>query len=349
MAERDDRTEAPTAKRLNRAREAGQAPVSRELVAFATLGAAAIAMAWLADTATARLAGRLRPLLEMSAPPGQAATSAAWAAATFLAPFLAIGAVVGVGSVLAQSGLLVHPAALAPDLARISPARGLRRLFGTANAIEAAKASVKLAVLGWAARRALTDSLPILAAASSTTPQALAAGLSRATLGVAMPVLAAQAGIAALDVAWQRMRHARSLRMSRQEVKDEARETEGDPRVKARLRHIRLARARGRMMQAVPNATVVVTNPTHYAVALTFDRATQAAPRVVAKGADEVAARIRALAKSHGVPMVADPPLARALFRSELDTEIPAEHFQAVAEIIAYVWRLGGKRAGVRG
>ena len=128
--------------------------------------------------------------------------------------------------------------------------------------------------------------------------------------------------------------------MSRVDIRDEAKESEGDPKIKARIRQIRMQRARRRMLAAVPQATVVVTNPTHYAVALAYDRATNAAPRVLAKGVDTMAARIREAAQAHGIPLVANPPLARALYRVELDADIPAEHFQAVAEIIAYVWRL---------
>ena len=153
-------------------------------------------------------------------------------------------------------------------------------------------------------------------------------------------VLVAQAAIAGLDFFWVTLRHARELRMSRHDIREEQKETEGDPRVKARLRQIRSIRARRRMLAAVPKATVVITNPTHYAVALAYDRAKQAAPRVVAKGVDSLAARIREVAEANRVPLVANPPLARALYRVEVDTEIPAEHYQAVAEIIAYVWRL---------
>ena len=132
--------------------------------------------------------------------------------------------------------------------------------------------------------------------------------------------------------------------MSRQDILEEQKETEGDPRVKARLRQIRTLRARKRMLAAVPKATVVITNPTHYAVALAYDRAKNAAPRVVAKGVDTLAVRIREAAEANRVPVVANPPLARALYRVEVDADIPAEHYQAVAEIIAYVWRLGGRR-----
>ena len=146
-----------------------------------------------------------------------------------------------------------------------------------------------------------------------------------------------------------RWRFAQRLRMSREDLRQEAKEADGDPAIKARLRQLRHARARRRMLAAVPTATVVVTNPTHYAVALAYERGGQGAPRVVAKGMDEVAARIRAVAAEHGVPLVANPPLARALHPVELDAEVPAEHFKAVAEMIAYVWRLRGRarwRAG---
>ena len=128
--------------------------------------------------------------------------------------------------------------------------------------------------------------------------------------------------------------------MSREEVKQEAKESDGNPAIKQRVRQIRMARARKRMLAAVPQATVIVTNPTHYAIALSYDRAKGGAPKVVAKGVDEVAARIRDVAREHRVPLVANPPLARALYLVELDAEIPAEHFKLVAEVIAYVWRL---------
>jgi flagellar biosynthetic protein FlhB len=161
---------------------------------------------------------------------------------------------------------------------------------------------------------------------------------------VLLAVQAVQAAITVLDILRARLQHAGGLRMSRQEVREEHREIEGDPRMKARRRALQRQRARRRMLAAVPKATVVVTNPTHYAVALTYDRARAAAPRVVAKGVDAMAARIRAIAEEHRVPLVVNPPLARALHQVELDSEIPAEHYNAVAEIIAYVWRLRARR-----
>jgi len=155
-----------------------------------------------------------------------------------------------------------------------------------------------------------------------------------------LAMVMAQSVIVAGDFLWVRLKHQRDMRMSLEDVKQERKDMDGDPHIKAKRKRIRYIRARRRMMAAVPKATVVVTNPTHYAVALSYERGKQAAPRVVAKGVDEVAANIRAIAEQNRVPLVANPALARALYLVELDAEIPAEHFQAAAEIIAYVWRL---------
>jgi flagellar biosynthesis protein FlhB len=216
----------------------------------------------------------------------------------------------------------------------------LRRILSAESAIEAAKSLAKVGVLGLVLWRVLIADLPGLLAAPFGDPRQIVDRAAGPVLHVVMVVLAAQAGIAALDYFWVAFRHGRNLRMSRHDILEEQKETEGDPRLRARLRQIRTLRARRRMLAAVPKATVVVTNPTHYAVALAYDRAKHEAPRVVAKGVDSLAARIREVAEENRVPVVANPPLARALYRVEVDADIPAEHYQAVAEIIAYVWRL---------
>jgi flagellar biosynthesis protein FlhB len=168
----------------------------------------------------------------------------------------------------------------------------------------------------------------------------LLAAIVRPTFHLLIAGVVTQGIVASTDLMWVRFRHAQDMRMSKQDVRDELRDTDGNPQVKARIRRIRMMRARRRMMAKVPGATVVITNPTHYAVALLYDRANNPAPRIVAKGTDSVAARIREVAEANGVPVVANPPLARALYSLELDTEIPAEYYKAVAEIIAYIWRL---------
>jgi len=356
MAEGDaeDRTEAATPRRLQRAREAGQAPLSREAVSFATLGAGLLALAVAGPDGTRRLAASLAAILRgagtidvAAAGPALVKTVAfAWIAAA--APVVLAVLAAGVAAALLQTGFVVSLTALQPDLRRIDPVSGLRRLLSLGSLAEAARAVAKIAVVGFAAWRVASAGMPLLADAPRWSAAALLAEARGRTLGVAAAVLGAQAAIAAIDVLWVRMRHARSLRMSREEIREETREMDGDPRIKARIRNARMLRARRRMMAAVPRATVVITNPTHYAVALAYDRARNAAPRVVAKGVDAVAERIREVAMANRVPLVANPPLARALYTVDLDTDIPAEHFRAVAEIIAYVWRLAG-RAGPAG
>jgi flagellar biosynthetic protein FlhB len=200
-------------------------------------------------------------------------------------------------------------------------------------------------VLGFTAYHVLSGSVVAMAGATSFLPGQLADRIMRQVMQLALTLLGAQFVIAGADMWWVRHKHAKEMRMSKEDIRQEAKESDGNPHVKARLRQIRMSRARKRMMTAVPTATVVVTNPTHYAIALLYDREKGGAPRVVAKGVDEVAARIRELASEHRVPLVPNPPLARALYKVELDAEIPAEHFKMVAEVIAYVWRLRGRAA----
>jgi flagellar biosynthetic protein FlhB len=279
--------------------------------------------------------------MDISAGIGAPVHVALLAAMRAIAPLL-LAVLLGVAAAsLLQTGFLLRP--LRPDLSRLDPVQGMRRLFGVENLVEAGKSLLKIAVLGAAAWRVIASNLETLAAAPGRDPVVLPGLLLRQIVQLLIPLLLIQGVITAADLFWVRFRHARSLRMSRDEIRQETKETDGDPHVKAQRRQIRRARMRRRMMAAVPKATVVITNPTHYAVALAYDRAAHAAPRVVAKGVDEVAARIREVAAEHRVPVVANPPLARALYRMELEAEIPAEHFQAAAEIIAYVWRLQGR------
>jgi len=261
-------------------------------------------------------------------------------------PFIFGALIAGSAAVLLQTGFLIHGGALMPDANRINPRAGLRRMLGPDHLVEAGKSVAKIAVMGFATWQVLRGDLPALALAPRWDLPTLLRHIMQPVLHVLLAVLVMQAALAALDMFWVHQRHATRLRMSRHELRDEQKETEGDPRIKARIRQIRMQRARRRMMAAVPKATVVVTNPTHYAVALAYDRHKSAAPRVVAKGIDSLAARIREVAEASRVPLVANPPLAQALYRVALDREIPAEHYQAVAEIIAYVWRLG-RRIGM--
>jgi flagellar biosynthesis protein FlhB len=345
--QQDDRTEAATPRRLQRAREEGQVPVSRELTTFAGLAAVTLAFVMAGPATVQDLVLRLRVFLarahELTPGEGRVFRSAGLALLSAAAPFVLAAMLAGVVVVLLQTRFMMSGKALRVDFKRVSPKAGLKRLLGADSVVEAAKSLAKVVVLAAVGWQVLRADLPVLLLAPFGDPSQLLARAAGPVLHVLLVVLAAQAGIAVLDFFWVYMRHARGLRMSRHDVLEEQKETEGDPRVKARVRQIRMLRARRRMLAAVPKATVVVTNPTHYAVALAYDRAKNAAPRVVAKGVDSLAVRIREAAEANGVPLVANPPLARALYRVELDSDIPAEHFQAVAEIIAYVWRLGSR------
>jgi flagellar biosynthetic protein FlhB len=209
------------------------------------------------------------------------------------------------------------------------------------------KSLIKLALFGaclWIAIGRVLPDLPVAPLRDATT---LLHSLLVTGVHLALLLLGVQAAIAGADLLWERASFAKQQRMTRQEQRDEHKESEGNPQAKQRLRQLARARVKRRMLKAVPKAALVLTNPTHYAVALAYERGAKGAPRVVAKGADDVAERIRDVAREHRVPIIANPPLARALFRVEIDTEIPAEHFKAVAEIIAYVWRMRA-RAGRR-
>jgi flagellar biosynthesis protein FlhB len=353
--EQESRTEAATPRRLQRAREAGQVAMSRECVALAVLAATALVATLLTVPLARRFAAALATLLHLAAGEEQGAAAgsllalAGHAALLGAGPFVLAALLAGTGAVLLQTGFLASAAPLHPKLSRLNPWSGLKRLFGVDGLVEVFRAIAKLAAMVIALCLALRGESASLVAAVSWPVPALLDHMLRLILRVLLAVLAAQALIAAADLFWVRYRHGRSLRMSREEMKEETKETEGDPRIKARIRQIRQLRARRRMLAAVPTATVVVTNPTHYAVALAYDRAQHAAPRVVAKGVDAMAARIREAAAEHHVPVVANPPLARALYRVELDHEIPAEHFKLVAEIIAYVWRLDRRATNLGG
>ncbi len=335
----DEKTNAPTARRLQKAREDGRVAVSRELSMLASLSAGIMAVALQGDGGgMARwLAGCLQQTRYREAD--------TWAFALHSLLFAVLPAALAAlggyaAATLLQTGFLLHLASLQPDISRISPLAGLKRMFGPQALVQVGKAVAKLGLLGACLTMALRRLLPGLPTSPLAQPQSVYHQMLGQAGHLLLLLLGGQAVIAGADLAWERVRHARHLRMSFQELRDEHKESEGNPQIKNRLRQLARARAGRRMMQAVPKAAVVITNPTHFAVALTYSRGAQGAPRLVAKGADEVAARIRELAREHRVPIVANPPLARALYRAELDTEIPAEHFRAVAEIIAYVWRM---------
>jgi flagellar biosynthetic protein FlhB len=345
MADSEDRTQPASERRLQRAREDGNVAMSREVPLLAVLASAALVIVMSGPGMARTLARDLAVLLEQmhTLDPMQAIRMATQDVLHASTPFVFAALAAGSLAVLLQTGFLVSTSSLGFDATRMDPRRGLSRLLGPQALLETAKSLLKIGVVAGACWHALSGGMKLLPAAFGWGADTLLEQTTRLVMQILLAMLAAQAVIAVLDVVRARLRHAAGLRMSRQELREESRESEGDPAIKARIRRIRMARARKRMMAAVPKATVVITNPTHYAVALVYDQANGGAPRIVAKGVDGIAARIREVAQANRVPIVANPPLARALYPLDLDREVPAEHFQAVAEIIAYVWRLRGQ------
>ena len=349
--DQSQKTEEPTHKRLEEARKKGQVPSSREVNHWFMILAGTIMLMGMLPAAGRDMVGLLTPFLEkpeaiptdfgnLRAVIGQTMSSIG----LVMMPILLLLVVAALAAGLLQTGVLFAPEHLKPQLDRISIAGGAKRLFSLRAVMEFVKGVAKLAVVGAVAVFLLWPAMGGLELLPSTAVQDSTAVMWRLAIRLMIGVLAIVTIIAAADFLYQKLQFLRQMRMSRQEIRDEMKQSEGDPAVKGRLRQIRRERARQRMMQAVKTASVVVTNPTHYAVALKYELETMQAPVVVAKGIDFLAQKIREIAEENDVPVMQNPPLARALYAGvEIDEEIPVEHYKAVAEIIGYVLRLKGK------
>jgi flagellar biosynthetic protein FlhB len=348
MAEGGDRTEQATPKRREESRRKGQVAVSTEVSPVLVLLTALTLAHYGAPVALDRCRLVLGRLLAAAGPAaahddavGPFLVNAGMEMGRLLLPFWLATAVVGFTAMVAQVGWSLNPELGLPDLGRLSPANGLKRIFSTQGAMNLAKAVVKILVVLLVAYR---DGRAAAHAAVATPDMPLVAllGFTGATLGRLLLHMALALGaLGALDVLWQRWRHEQSLKMSRHEVKEETKEAEGDPQIKMRFKRAHREVAKRRMLAEVKRADVVLTNPTHYAVALRYRAEEMVAPRVVAKGAGELAAKIKDEARRAGVPIVERRALARALFRSvALGAEIPPALYRAVAEILAYIYSL---------
>jgi len=354
MAEDQDKsqqTEEPTAKRLEQAREHGDVVKSAELTTFILLGGGTLAIAMFGKYAAVSLARSLSLFLEQ--PETMSVDGAGLAAmarlllpkiAMTIAPFFAVMIAAGLAGHLLQSRPGFSFDKIAPDFSKISPMAGFKRLFGVEGWMNLVKGLAKMAVVGVAIWTQLWPERGGLEAILNQSAVAVAGDMSRLLFKVLMASLVTLGVLAGFDYFWQRMRFMARNRMSKQEIKEEYRQNEGDPTIKAKIRQLRHERAKKRMMASVPTASVVIMNPTHYAVALKYESGKMAAPVCVAKGIDALALRIRAVAEENDVPVIENPPLARALHAAvEIDDPIPPEHFKAVAQVIGYVMRLQGK------
>ncbi|MGO9424505.1 MAG: flagellar biosynthesis protein FlhB [Steroidobacteraceae bacterium] len=343
-----ERTEEPSQRRLQEARERGQVPRSRELTNFATMIGGSAALIAMGATLAGKLSkmlraglaidpGRLEHPQFMMSSLGEAAVTALLAALPIFAAL--IGLVLLAAVVL--GGWNFSPAALVPDFSRMSPIAGLKRLFGLRGATELGKALLKFLVVGGVCAAIVSWLFADVLALGRMAPHA-AIGRGAGLLSWAFVWLCASlALIAMVDVPLQLYQFKRSLRMTRQELRDEAKESDGRPETKQRIRQMQQQLARRRMMHKVPTADVVIVNPTHFAVALKYEPKHMRAPRVVAKGVDLVAQNIRRIAEEHRVPIFESPKLARALYRStDLNREIPAGLYVAVAQVLSYIFRV---------
>ncbi len=351
--DQDSKTEKPTSKRLEKAREEGNILQSTEVKTAASLLGILVVVWMIVPSMMQNMRIYMAGLLQDS---GQIRVGSEVEARTllvevgmqvglFLALPLAVMLLLGVSATVVQTGFAFSSKRIKPDLKKLNPLSGLKRMFSMNNLVEFIKNLAKMSVVGIICYLSLKPKLKELEHLAGLDMTLTLKYTHDVIVDLMISVVIFVVALAAADYFYQRYSYIKRLKMTKQEVKDEHKQSEGDPMIKSRLRSLRVQRSRQRMMAAVPKADVVVTNPTHFACALKYDGETMNAPVLVAKGQDLVALRIRQVAEENEVPIVENPPLARALFASvDLDREIPAEHYKAVAEVISYVMRFKGKR-----
>jgi len=354
MAENNfEKTEAPTPRRKQEARSEGNVARSTDLTAAGMLLASVVVLDFLGRRLFEGLGTAIVVLMgsEHAANPtrvegvGEAAYYSAYMFAVSLGPIVLIIAAVGVFASLGQVGFLLTLKPLEPNFGKLSPIKGVANLFnmraGMRLVMSLWKVLLIAAVAGWFVMR---DMPKVLHIAEMSVAQAFAASGS-IVYSLALKLALLLLILALIDYAFQRWQHEQDLKMSKQDIKEEMKRMEGDPQIKQRRTRVARQLAMQRVAQAVPQADVIVTNPTHFSIALKYDSGTMRSPKVVAKGADFMAMRIRQIAIAHGIPLVERKPLAQALYRGvEVGEEVPPEHYAAVAEILAYVYRLSGKK-----
>ncbi len=350
MTEENDseRTQPASPRKLEQAREDGEVALSQELNTFALLAVAGMSVWILGGEILSGLIGLMRSGLTLSADDafqtGQMLRLLGEHGGTgfrAIAPVLAAAFLAALIAPLLLNGWLFTLKPLEPKFSRLNPLSGMGRMFSLHGLVELAKALAKVLVVGGVAALVIWSSLDAVVSLSQESTLSASLHASHLVGWTLLLTIGGMALIAAVDVPYQLWNHAKKLRMSPAELKRESRESEGDPQIKARIRNLQREAARKRMMTEVPKADVIITNPTHYAVALSYRESSMRAPRVVAKGQDLTAQRIRELAGEHRVPIVEAPPLARALYRhAELGDEVPETLYTAVAEVLAYVFQL---------
>ena len=350
-ADKASKTEEPTSKKLEDSRERGSVAVSREINTWMLLMAGGIVLLMFSEDMARELSALSLQFIEsphaINFDGGNMRAVLSDVLMGFLGilflPFL-LFVFVAIAAGVLQNGISFSPKAIEPKLNKFNPINGFKRIFSTKQMVEFAKGVVKIGIVGVVAAVPLLPTFERIDSLTTYDVEYLPGQLRELVIMLFIGVLSVMAVIAIIDLIYQRWEHNRSLRMTKQEVKDEHKQSEGDPTAKQRLRKVRMERAQRRMMQAVPDADVVITNPTHFAIAMKYDPETMSAPLLVAKGQDLVAFKIREIAEENDITIVENKPLAQALyFGVDIDDEVPEEHYKAVAEIISYVWNVKGR------
>jgi len=344
--DKESKTEEGTEKRVRDSVEKGKVPISRDVHVLSSLLGFLVVTGFLVQGQARRLLGQLGQMLddpagyrlENGADAVQLSSAVALEMGRFLLPVCTVFLLFGVGASILQNAPRIAFDRIKPDLSRISFGKGFQRIFGLQGHVDFGKALFKFAAISVVVFVILRSEQATTMNAMFSDPTAIPEMLLRLAVQLVSAISIATIVLVAADLVWARIQWRRDLRMSRQEVKDEFKQSEGDPAVKARLRSIARDRSRRRMLAAVPRASFVIANPTHYAVALRYVRGIDAAPFVLAKGADLIALKIRETAEAHAIPVIENRALARSLYDGvEVDQFIPAEFYKTVAEIIHYL------------
>lgn len=345
-----EKKHAATPRRKQDARKKGQVFKSQEVIsAFMLLGLVSVLKVWV-PTMLQSLEQLFPYVLGVSSDWSQTSVASLlvnvlWAGVKIIWPILTAGLVIALAANYLQVGILFSGESLMPQLSRLSLVSGAKRMFGVRAWIELAKSLIKVLIIGYFLYSSVRSHLNIYPALQELDVGQSAVYLGQAVLDLAWHISIAFFGLAALDYLYQRWDYEKNLRMTHEELKQEFKQTEGNPELKSEIKKRQRAMAMRRMMQDMKQADVVITNPTHFAVALRYDPKVQTAPYVVAKGQDEVALRMRELAKEYGLVVMENKPLARALYAQvEIGQGIPAELYKAVAEVLAFVYRLKKKK-----
>ncbi len=346
-----EKTEKATGKKLSEARKKGQVAQSKEIssvmIMMTALGIFYFGGSWMFWHLSGLITGvyqnigslRLTTISDASA----FSLEIGYQLATVLLPVLIPIAIAGLIANILQVGFQMNTEAMKPKFSKLNPISGMKRFVSLKSLVETGKSILKIIFIGGIAYLLVKSDIQEFPILIQQEVGQILVFIARVSLKVLFFVCLAMIVLAVIDYIYQRWQHAQDLKMTKQEVKDEQKQTYGDPKVKARIRSVQLEMARRRMMEAVPEADVVITNPTHLAIALKFDAREMMAPRVLAKGAGHIAQRIREIAIEHQIPIVEEKPLARALFKMvEIGEYIPAELYRAVAEVLAYIYRLKG-------